>query len=76
MSSPMLTVSGLAVEVVASDGSVALIVSIALKRRSGRRGVGVAGAGPEGGTHAAAAGAGPGPPLATDAGNRRGRLHV
>ena len=43
MSRPMLAVSGPAAEVVASDGSVVLNVPIALKRRSGRRVVAVAG---------------------------------
>lgn len=43
MSSPLLTISGPAAEVVASDGSVVLNVPIALKRRSGRRMVAVAG---------------------------------
>ena len=46
MSSPMLTVSGPAAEVVAGDGSVVLNVPIALKRRSGRQVVTVAGAEP------------------------------
>jgi hypothetical protein len=46
MKSPMLTVSGPAAEVVASDGGVVLNVPIALKRRSGRRVVTVAGAEP------------------------------
>jgi len=46
MSSPTLTVSGEATEVVASDGSVVLNVPIALKRRSGRRVVTLSGAEP------------------------------
>ena len=46
MSLPMLTVSGPAAEVNASDGSVVLNVPITLKRRSGRRAVTVAGAEP------------------------------
>ena len=46
MSSPTLTVSGPAAEVVASDGSVVLNVPIALKRRSGRRVVTLSGAEP------------------------------
>ena len=52
MSSPMLTVSGPAAEVVASDGSVALNVPIALKRRSGRRVVTMSGAEPVAATRA------------------------
>ena len=44
MNRPMLTVSGPTAEVVASDGSVVLNVPIALKRRSGRRVVTLAGA--------------------------------
>ena len=54
MSSPMLTVSGPAAEVVASDGGVVLNVPIALKRRSGRRVVTVAGAVPVVATRAGA----------------------
>ena len=54
MSSPMLTVSGPAAEVVASDGSVVLNVPIALKRRSGRRVVTLSGAEPVAPTRAGA----------------------
>ena len=54
MSSPMLTVSGPAAEVVASDGSVVLNVPIALKRRSGRRVVTLSGAEPVAATRAGA----------------------
>ncbi|MBN8214240.1 MAG: LacI family transcriptional regulator [Xanthomonadales bacterium] len=54
MSSPTLTVSGPAAEVVASDGSVVLNVPIALKRRSGRRVVTLSGAEPVAATRAGA----------------------
>ena len=54
MSHPTLTVSGPAAEVVASDGGVVLNVPIALKRRSGRRVVTVAGAEPVAATRAGA----------------------